>query len=85
MITDNACDLPSDQFLITTRQWWLIHHAYPDVRHWAFSGGETLVRIQSTDGNYTEAFIFAQQSPILDYWTQRSTGYENIEHILATH
>jgi peptidase E len=85
MIIDNSWDVPSEQFHIKTRQGTLIQHIYPDGRHWAFHGGEALVRIQSPDGSYNESFIFPHDSPILDYWTQQPTGYANIEQILSTH
>jgi hypothetical protein len=84
-IIDNTWDNPSDQFHIKTRQGVKIQHFYTDGRHWAFSGGDTLVRIQSGDGAYNVSFIAPKQGHILDYWSQTRTDYSNIKEILANH
>lgn len=85
LITDNSWDVPRDQFHIKTRQGIKIQHYYPDGRHWAFGGGDNILRLQSWDNAYNEAFIIPPGGPIIDYWTQQPTGYESIEQIVASH
>jgi len=84
-ITDNSWDEPNDAFHIKTRQGMKIQHTYADGRSWAFNGGDAMVRIQSWDNCYSEAFIVMQDSPIFDYWEQAPTGYSNIGEIISSH
>lgn len=84
-IIDTSWHWPKDQHHIKTRHGMLIQHFYPDGRHWAFGAGDRLVRLQSWDGKYNEAFIVPPSGPIKDYWTQSISDYESIGHILATH
>ncbi len=81
-ITDNSWDVPHDQFHIKTRQGTKIQHYYPDGRHWAFNGGDTMVRLQSPDASCNEAFILPPGGPAIDYWTQEPVGYVSIGEIL---
>ncbi len=83
MITDNSWDRPEDADHIKTRQGILIQHVYPDSRDWAFNGGDALLRLQSDDGSYNEAFILTSGQPALDYWTRDTTGFHSVADILA--
>ena len=86
VITDNSWDNPRDGFHIKTRQGVKVQHTYPDGRRWGFNGGDTIVRIQSPDNSFTDAFILsAQGGPIIHYWNQQPTGYSSIGEILGNH
>jgi hypothetical protein len=85
-ITDNSWDIPRDQFHIKTRQGVGIPHYMPDGRHWEFHGGDMMLRIQSPDCSYHEAWIIpAQGGPTFDWWTQQPTFFSNIEDMIAYH
>ncbi len=84
-IIDNTWTIPTDQWHIKTRMGMKIVHIYPDGRHWAFNGGDIMVRIQSMDNTLSESFIVLPGNRILDYWTQEMTGYQSIEEILDHH
>jgi hypothetical protein len=81
MITDCSWALPADAGHVKTRQGMLIQHCYPDGRHWAFNGGDTLLRLRA-DG-YDEAFILTPGAPIRDYWTQEWAPFASVDEILA--
>lgn len=83
-IVDKSWDDPSDQFHIKTRMGAKIDHFYPDGRHWAFDGGDMLVRITSQDGKFDDAWI-TSGGRLLHYWTQQPSGYHGVEHILSAH
>ncbi len=85
MIIDKSWHYPADQFHIKTRQGMKIQHFYMDGRHWAFNGGDILVRIQSPDTTYAESFIITPGQPIREYWKQEYTNYSDIGEILADH
>ena len=81
-ITDNSWDKPSDHHHIKTRQGMAIQHKYADGRHWGFNGGDTMLRLQSPDNQYNEAFFISSGGPIKDYWTQNDTGFRSYHEIL---
>ncbi len=81
-IIDNSWDKPYDQHHIKTRQGVKIQHIYPDGRHWAFNGGDMMLRFQSPDNRYNEAFIIPVDGPIRDYWTQQESEYRSIDEIM---
>jgi hypothetical protein len=83
-IIDQSWDEPSEQFHIKTRQGAKIEHVYPDGRHWSFSGGDLLVRVESQDGQFQQAWM-RSGGQWLDYWTQQPTFFNSVEHILANH
>jgi hypothetical protein len=83
-ITDNSWDDPSDAFHIRTRSGAKIEHLYADGRHWAFSGGDLLVRVESPDGHWRQAWMRAN-GRWLHYWTQQPTMHHSVEEILARH
>lgn len=81
-VTDNSWDVPHHQFHIKTRVGEKIHHFYNDGRHWAFSGGDVMVRIMSQDNLYQDITIITNQGHYIDYWTQWRSEYNSIEEIL---
>jgi hypothetical protein len=83
-VIDNSWDLPSDGFHVKTRAGAKIEHLYPDGRHWAFGGGEHLVRIRSADFRFDESWIVTR-GEVRHYWTRARDGYAGIEHLLAAH
>jgi len=84
-IIDNSWDKSEDQWHIKTKSGMKIDHFYNDGRHWAFNGGDMMIRVMSPDGNYNGAWIKKANEGITDYWTQEWSGYHSIEHILASH
>jgi hypothetical protein len=83
-VVDRTWDEPSDQFHIKTRHGGLIEHFDPDGRHWGFDDRDHLVRIQSPDGRYDEAWM-TSGGGLLNYWTRRSSRYTSIADILTSH
>lgn len=83
MIIDTTWDRPEDQFHIKTRQGEKIHHFYADGRHWAFGGGDRLMRLEGQDGRQETLILPAGGGPAIDYWAQVPTGLASIEAILA--
>jgi peptidase E len=82
-ITDQSWDLPQEAFHIKTRSGVKIQHYLADGRHWAFSGGDAMLRVQSWDCHYSEAWISMPGAPIIEYWNQHPTGWESFEQIVA--
>lgn len=74
-ITDNSWDIPEDQFHIKTRMGTKIEHVYNDGRHWAFNGGDRLLRAISPDGHWQNAVIITNQGHMIDYWSQNPSQY----------
>jgi peptidase E len=83
-VIDTSWDLARDEFHIRTRQGAKIDHFYRDGRHWAFDGGDQLVRIESPDGRWREAWIRSGGSWI-HYDSQQPSRFHSAEHILASH
>ncbi len=83
-VIDNSWDDPSEQFHIKTRSGAKIEHMYPDGRHWAFNGGDHLVRIRAPDYSWDESWIFTG-SDCIHYGTHAHDGYHGIEHLLDSH
>jgi hypothetical protein len=83
-VIDKSWDDPSDHHHIKTRSGALIEHLYPDGRHYAFGGGDTMVRVQSPDNRFHDAWVFSH-GRAWHYWTQQPTWYTSIEEILAKH
>jgi hypothetical protein len=85
-ITDNSWDIANQQFHIKTRQGMGIEHVLPDIRTWTFNGGDTMLRIQSPDCEYQQAWIIpASGGPVYDWWTQQPTFFSNIEDMIHHH
>jgi hypothetical protein len=57
---------------------------YADGRHWSFGGGDRLVRVESPDGRFRQAW-FQSGGQWMHYWTQQPTFFHSVEHILANH
>lgn len=83
-VIDKSWDEPSDWWHIKTRQGALIEHFYSDGRHWAFHGGDFMVRIQSPDNRFHEAW-FTSQGRLIHYGTQQPSRYGSIREVLASH
>jgi hypothetical protein len=83
-VIDASWDLPNDQFHIKTRHGGRIEHIDWTGRHWAFNGGERLVRVQSGDGRFHEAWLDTGGS-LTHFWSGQPSSYPSIEHVLASH
>jgi hypothetical protein len=83
-VLDNSWDSPNDGFHIRTRQGAKIEHIYNDGRHWNFGGGDMLVRVESPDGHFRDAWM-RSGGQWLHYWTQWPSHFHSAEHILASH
>ena len=82
-VLDGSWDRPEDAHHVKTRQGVMIQHIYADGRHWAFGGGDRLVRFTSGDGSRSEAFVLPSGGGVLDYWSQEPTGLDGLEAILS--
>jgi hypothetical protein len=83
-VTDNSWDDPSDSFHIRTRHGAGIEHVYNDGRQWTFKGGDLLVRVESPDGRWREAWMRVGGT-WLHYWSQSHSSFHSVEQILANH
>jgi peptidase E len=83
-VIDNSWDDPSDGFHIRTRSGAKVEHFDPNGRHWSFGGGDYLVRVQSPDGRYDEAWM-TSGGLLLNYWTRHPSRYSSISDVLASH
>ena len=84
MITDKSWDKPEDFDHIKTRQGMKIQHSFPDGRHWAFEGGDCLVRIQSQDCKFNQSFICPPGGAAIDYWSGQTTDLYDINQIIQS-
>ncbi|MEZ4299229.1 MAG: Type 1 glutamine amidotransferase-like domain-containing protein [Polyangiaceae bacterium] len=83
-VIDGSWDLPSDGWHIKTRHGAKIDHVSADGWHWSFSGGDYMVRIQSGDGSFNQAWM-TSGGRLLHYWTREPSRYHSIEEVLASH
>lgn len=83
-LIDKSWDAPHEAFHIKTRQGTKIDHFYPDGRHWAFDGGNLMVRIIDPADNDERAYIVVGGN-ILDYWSQAPAPFGSVEHILESY
>jgi len=83
-VIDNSWDIPNEVYHVKTRFGEKIQHIGPDGRHWAFSGGDMLVRVQSADGRFHEAWMILG-GEVRHYWTQRQSRFNSVSDILANH
>ncbi|MBK6519734.1 MAG: hypothetical protein IPM79_35295 [Polyangiaceae bacterium] len=83
-VIDTSWTEPSDAFHIKTRFGAKIEHVYNDGRHWSFGGGDSLVRVESPDGRWREAWI-RSGGEWLHYQTQSSSSFQSVGQILAHH
>jgi len=84
-VIDNSWGNPNDGFHIKTRSGAKIEHIFPDGRHWAFGGGDHLVRIRSSDFGFDESWILPAGGGVTRYSTGGQEGWGGIEHLLAEH
>jgi hypothetical protein len=83
-VVDKSWDRPEDGFHIKTRQGALVDHVYSDGRHWAFNGGDVMVRIQSPDNSFHQAF-YTHGGRLYHYWTQEPAWHSSVEEVLANY
>ncbi len=81
-VTDNSWDVPHHEFHIKTRMGVKIDHIYNDGRHWAFNGGDVMVRIISPDGKWQDATVITTDGRFIDYWSQMPSEYSSIQQII---
>ncbi len=83
-VIDGSWDLPRDQFHIKTRYGAKIEHVGPNGRHWSFSGGQRLVRVQSGDNRFDEAWLDTGRG-LMHFGSGSPSRYDSIEEVLSDH
>ncbi|MEW5854154.1 MAG: hypothetical protein AB2A00_35595 [Myxococcota bacterium] len=83
-VIDRSWSIPNEQYHVKTRHGALIDHIGPDGRHWAFNDGDMLVRVQSPDNFFHEAWMVLG-GRLVHYWTQRPSRYDSVGEVLAAH
>lgn len=83
-VVDNSWDDKSDFFHIKTRQGAKIDNFRWDGAHWGFGGGDYLVRVQSPDNQFHEAWM-TQHGRLLNYWTRQPSRFHSIREVLENH
>lgn len=83
-VIDTSWDEPSDAFHVRTRMGAKIEHVDAHGRHWAFGGGDLLVRVESPDGRYREAWMRCG-GEWLHYGTRQHSRFQSEQQILAEH
>lgn len=83
-VLDGSWDLPDDQWHIKTRHGAKIEHIGPYGRHWSFSGGQRLVRVQSRDRRFDEAWLDTGRG-LMHFGSGRESRYDSIGEVLACH
>ena len=83
-VVDQSWDEPRDHWHVKTRSGALVDHISTDGWHWGFRGGDHLVRVQSPDNRFHEAW-FTSHGRLLHYWSRSPSKYASIEHVLASH
>ncbi len=83
-VVDRTWDIESEQWHVKTRQGVPIEHFGPHGEHWAFHGGEKMVRIESADRAYKAAFV-TTPGGLIDFHGGSPAPFGSIEEVLATH
>jgi hypothetical protein len=83
-VIDKSWTNPRDYWHVKTRSGALIEHFYADGRHWAFQGGDRLVRVQSPDNRFQAAWVLSH-GRMMNYYTQRPDHFLSIEGVLSQH
>lgn len=84
-VVDTSWQKPEDAWQIHTRSGALIEHVYCDGRHWAFQGGDQLVRVQSPDNGFHQAWVL-RGGTMYNYWSQQPDPYHySVEDVLKRH
>ncbi len=83
-VLDQSWDLPRDHWHVKTRWGEKIQHIGPDGRHWAFNHGDKMVRMQSRDSRFHEAWLILG-GRMVHYWTQAPSRFGSITELLAAH
>ncbi|MDQ7825032.1 MAG: hypothetical protein RDV48_19685 [Candidatus Eremiobacteraeota bacterium] len=82
-IIDCSWEAPADLHHIKTRQGEKIHHFYSDGRHWAYNGGDMLVRVISKDYRWQKLLLVTNESRFIDYHSQKPSPLQSIQEFLA--
>lgn len=83
-VIDNSWSVPNEAYHVKTRFGAKIEHLYADGRHWAFNGGDRMIRVMSPDGRHQDAWC-TLGGQMFHHGTQRPSRFHNTEHILAEH
>lgn len=83
-IVDNSWTDPSDAFHIRTRSGADIPNFRWDGAHWGFRGGDYMVRVQSPDNQFHEAWM-TSHGQLMNYWTRQRSRFQSISEILSSH
>lgn len=83
-VVDQSWDLPRDGWHIKTRMGMNIEHVSADGWHWSFRGGDRMVRVQSPDASFNEAWM-TSGGRLLHYWTRQPSRFHSIEEVLSQH
>lgn len=82
-VVDRTWDIESEQWHIKTRQGMPIEYYSPEGAHYAFNGGEMMVRIQANDNSWQAAFL-TTPTGIVDFFERRPTRFGSVEEVLAS-
>ncbi len=83
-VVDRTWDIESEQWHIKTRQGVPIEHFGSRGEHWAFHGGEKMVRVQSADHRYRATFV-TTPGGLIDFDQHQPAPFGSIEEVLASH
>jgi hypothetical protein len=83
-VLDTSWTEPSDSWHVRTRHGALIEHFDPEGRHWAFHDRDHLVRIQSPDRRFDEAWM-TSGGGLLHYGSRSPSRFNSIGEVLAAH
>jgi hypothetical protein len=83
-VIDASWDLPDDQWHIKTRHGAKIEHVDAYGRHYAFGGGQRLVRVRSGDRRFDEAWLDDGRG-MFHFGSRSRSRFDSIEEILASH
>jgi hypothetical protein len=83
-VIDKSWSNERDYWHIRTRRGAKIDHFYNDGRHWAFGEGDYLVRVQSSDNRFHDAWIISG-GRVIHYWSQQPSRFGSIGEILGAH
>jgi hypothetical protein len=81
-VIDCSWSVPRHAVHIRSRMGEKIQHFYNDGRHWAFNGGDMLVRIMSPDNLWQRIVIVTASGDYIDYWSQQRAYYRSVQEIL---
>jgi len=83
-VIDKSWDDPGDEWHVKTRSGATIEHFDAEGRHWSFSGGDMLIRVESPDGRYKDAWM-TSGGRLVHYWSRQPSRFGSVEDVLASH